>query len=186
MARASTDNGGDDMSKEALLLIDIQNIYFTPGPMLLHKPKEAARKAAQLLEKFRSEGKTVIHVQHNFKMLSGIHSLVKPMNNEKIVHKDYPNSFLKTDLRGYLEEQGITKLTVAGMMSHMCVDTTVRACQDYGYEVTVIDDACTTMPLKHGDRKIDAETVHAVYMAALADGFAEVVRLEEAMASQMQ
>ena len=162
------------MSKEALLLIDIQNIYFTPGPMLLHKPKEAARKAAQLLDKFRSEGKTVIHVQHNFKMFTGIHSLVKP------------NSFLKTDLRGYLEEQGITKLTVAGMMSHMCVDTTVRACQDYGYEVTVIDDACTTMSLKHGDRKIDAETVHAVYMAALADGFAKVVRLEEAMVSQMQ
>jgi hypothetical protein len=42
------------------------------------------------------------------------------------------------------------------------------------------------MSLKHGDRKIDAETVHAVYMAALADGFAEVVRLKEAMASQMQ
>ena len=62
----------------------------------------------------------------------------------------------------------------------------MRACQDYGYEVTVIDDACTTMSLKHGDRKIDAETVHAVYMAALADGFAEVVRLEEAMVSQMQ
>lgn len=167
------------MSKEALLLIDIQKIYFTPGPMLLHKPKEAAENAARLLERFREAGKTVIHVQHNFKALSCIHELVKPLENEKIIHKDYPNSFLETDLQKYLFEQGITHLVVAGMMSHMCVDTTVRACQDYGYEVTVIDDACTTMSLKHDGRKIDAETVHAVFMASLADGFAEVKKLEK-------
>ena len=166
------------MSKEALILIDIQNIYFTPGPMLLHKPKCAAEKAAQLLDKFRKEGKTVIHVQHNFKMLSGIHSLVKPLEGEMIVHKDYPNSFLETELKEYLDEAGAEKLVIAGMMSHMCVDTTVRACQNYGYDVTVIDDACTTMSLEYDKKKIDAETVHAVYMASLADGFANVIKLE--------
>ena len=166
------------MSKEALILIDIQNIYFTPGPMQLHKPKCAAEKAAQLLDKFRKEGKTVIHVQHNFKMLSGIHSLVKPLEGERIVHKDYPNSFLETELKEYLDEAGAEKLVIAGMMSHMCVDTTVRACQNYGYDVTVIDDACTTMSLEYDKKKIDAETVHAVYMASLADGFANVIKLE--------
>ena len=65
------------------------------------------------------------------------------------------------------------------MMSHMCIDTTVRACQDYGYEVTVIEDACTTMALKHDKRRIDAETVHAVYMASLAEGFAKVMKAED-------
>ena len=54
------------MSKEALLLIDIQDIYFTPGPLLLHKPKAAAENASRLLKKFRAENKTVIHIQHNF------------------------------------------------------------------------------------------------------------------------
>ena len=166
------------MKKEALLLIDIQDIYFTPGPLLLHKPKCAAKKAALLLEKFRSEGKPVIHVRHNFKALSGIHSLVKPLEDEKIVNKEYPNSFLETDLQEYLESEGIESLVVAGMMSHMCVDTTVRACQDYGYEVTLIDDACTTMSLKHDGKKIDAETVHAVFMASMADGFASVIKSE--------
>lgn len=167
------------MNKEALLLIDIQNIYFTPGPLLLHKPKDAAKKAAKVLKKFREEKKPVIHVQHNFEVFSGINNLVKPTESEKIIHKDYPSSFLGTDLREYLQELGITKLVVAGMMSHMCVDTTVRACQDYGYEVTVIEDACTTMALKSDKRKIDAETVHAVYMASLAEGFAKVMRAED-------
>ena len=167
------------MNKEALILIDIQNIYFTPGPLLLHKPKDAAKKAAKVLKKFREEKKPVIHVQHNFEVFSGINNLVKPTESEKIIHKDYPSSFLRTDLREYLQELGITKLVVAGMMSHMCVDTTVRACQDYGYEVTVIEDACTTMPLKYDKRKIDAETVHAVYMASLAEGFAKVMKAED-------
>ena len=48
------------MTNEALLLIDIQDIYFTPGPLLLHKPREAAKNAAKLLKKFRAENKTVI------------------------------------------------------------------------------------------------------------------------------
>ena len=169
----------NDKKKEALLLIDIQDIYFTPGPMLLHKPRCAAKNAARVLEKFRAEDKTVIHIQHNFKVLSGIHSLVEPKEGEKIVHKEYPSSFLGTDLREYLQENEITDIVVVGMMSHMCVDTTVRACQDYGYNVTLIDDACTTMSLKHDGKKIDAETVHAVYMASLADGFANVIKTEK-------
>ena len=166
------------MSNEALLLIDIQDIYFTPGPLLLNKPKEAALKAAQLLAKFRKEGKHVLHVQHDFDILCGISKLVKPLENEIIIRKQFPNSFLGTGLREYLQQHDITSLVVAGMMSHMCVDTTVRACQDYGYDVTVIDDACTTKPLKYNGRKIDADTVHSVYMASLSDGFAKVIKLE--------
>ena len=166
------------MNDEALLLIDIQDIYFTPGPMHLYKPEEAALNAKKLLEKFRSEGKTVIHVQHQFKLLKGIYRLVKPIEGEKIIRKEYPSSFLGTDLKEYLDSHGIKRLTVAGMMSHMCVDTTVRACQDLGYDVTVIDDACTTKDLMYGGKRIDACTVHAVYMASLADGFAEVTKLE--------
>ena len=152
--------------KEALILIDIQNVYFTPGPLLLYKPAEAARNAAKILRKFRDEGKPVIHIRHNFKMLSGIHNTVKPLEGEKIILKEQPSSFLGTDLREYLEELGITSLVVCGMMSHMCVDTTVRACQDSGYEVTLI----------YNGRKIDAKTVHEVFMASLDGMFAKVLK----------
>ena len=167
------------MTNEALLLIDIQDIYFTPGPLLLHKPKEAAKNAAKLLKKFRAENKTVIHIQHDFKAFSKIHSLVKPIAGEKVIHKEKPSSFLGTDLLEYLHQKEITHLVVAGMMSHMCVDTTVRVCQNYGFEVMVIDDACTTMSLKHHGKRIDAETVHAVYMASLDNMFAKVFTTED-------
>ncbi len=38
-------------------------------------------------------------------------------------------------------------MIICGMMTHMCVDTTVRAAMDYGYSVKVVGDACATMDL---------------------------------------
>lgn len=167
------------MKKEALLLIDIQDIYFMPGPMRLHRPHQAVKKAAALLERFRWERKTVIHVKHSFKLFSDFHKSVKPLEKEKVIRKEYPSSFLETDLREYLQENKIEKIVVAGMMSHMCVDTTVRACQDYGYEVVVIEDACAAKRLEFRGKRIDAETVHAVMMASLDGMFAKVMKMEE-------
>ena len=167
------------MKNEALILIDIQKIYFTPGPLLLHKPKEAAGKAALILQRFREEGKTVVHIKHNFNVLSCIHDSVKPLSDEKVILKEKPSSFLDTDLHEYLSERDITDVVIVGMMSHMCVDTTVRMCQNYGYNVTVIEDACTTQALKFNGRKIDATTVHEVFMASLDGMFAKVISSEE-------
>lgn len=171
------------MKKEALIIIDIQDIYFTAGDLLLCNPDIAVKNASIVLEKFRKEKKTIIHVQHNFEKNKNIHKSVFPLDTEKIIHKNFPNAFLKTDLQEYLKEQKIQKLVVVGMMSHMCVDTTVRACQDYGYEVTVIKDACTTLDLKIDDMLIDAVTVHNTFMAALNGAFAKVVSLDEFLIS---
>lgn len=167
------------MEKEALLLIDIQDIYFTPGPLLLHKPKDVANKAEVLLKEFRNNNQLVIHVQHNFKICSGIYRKVRPIDGEKIIHKDYPSSFLNTNLQKYLCENEVGKIVIAGMMSHMCVDTTTRACQDYGYDVVVIEDACTTKSMNYRGKKIPAQTVHEVFMTSLSEGFAKVMTLEE-------
>ena len=169
------------MKKEALLLIDIQEIYFVPGQYLLHKPQDAADNAKILLDKFRAEEKTIIHIKHGFKAFSEIHKTVKPLSSEKVVIKQYPSAFLGTDLDEYLKSQNIENLVVAGMMSHMCVDTTVRACQDYGYGVTVIEDACTTKDLCYNDKILNAETVHSVFMASLNGMFARVMKLKEYM-----
>lgn len=167
------------MKNEALLLIDIQDVYFNPGPYLLHEPEAAAKKAAVLLKKFREEGKTVIHVKHAFKNFPEINEIVKPVDGEKIIFKKHPSSFFGTDLQEYLVSKNIGKLVVAGMMSHMCVDTTVRACQDYGYEVTLIEDACTTKDLTFKGETIPAKTVHASFMAAMNGMFANVCSLED-------
>ncbi len=176
------------MKKTALILIDIQNIYFTEGAYLLFEPELAGQQAKKVLEEFRSNGLPVVHVKHVFhtenykedsEYLNEIHAAVFPAGNEKIIMKQHPNCFWHTDLLEYLQSLEITDLVVLGMMSHMCVDTTVRACQDYGYQVTVIDDACTTKPLSWKGKEMDASSVHNVYMAGLSGLFAEIMSAEE-------
>ena len=46
---------------------------------------------------------------------------------------------------------------------------------DLGFDTTVAHDACATCDLDFGGTSIPAASVHAAFLAALADGYAEVV-----------
>ncbi|MEN9749143.1 MAG: hypothetical protein RL149_221 [Actinomycetota bacterium] len=59
------------------------------------------------------------------------------------------------------------------MMTHMCIDTTVRAANDLGFKVTVYGNACATRDLIF-ERTVSAEDVQSSYLAALDGSFAEV------------
>lgn len=171
---------------KALVLIDIQNIYFTEGPYKLYKPEECADNILQVLEYFRKNNLPIIHVKHNFKVpgekkeyLNSIYESVSPKENEEIVEKNYPNSFLKTNLKDILDKYKVDELVVAGMMSHMCIDTSVRAAMNYGYKVKLIGDGCTTMDLKYEDEIIKAEIVTKTIIASLNGMFAEIVSYKD-------
>jgi nicotinamidase-related amidase len=66
-----------------------------------------------------------------------IHAAVAPLGNEAIVEKNFPNSFRATKLEEGLKSLGVKNLVVAGMMTHMCVDATVRHAADLGYRITL-------------------------------------------------
>jgi len=177
------------MSK-ALLIIDIQNDYFEGGAFELVNPTQASLKAKELLEYFRKNSMPVFHVQHiNIKEgatfflpnTSGmqIHENVKPLENEIIITKNYPNSFLKTNLKSELEKQNIKELTICGMMSHMCVDSTTRAAFDLGFDCIVVHDACTTRDLEFLGKKVKSSEVHNSFMSALGSVFARVASCKE-------
>ena len=175
--------------KSALILIDIQNDYFIGGKSELNHPIETAKSARAILDFFRESNSPVYHVQHintNSKatfFLSGstgaeINPLVTPSEEEKVFIKHVPNSFYNTGLAETLSDNGIKHIVVCGMMTHMCIDTTVRSAKDLGLSVTLIEDACTTKDLVWKGHTIPAEDVHAAYMASLNGMFAEVMLAE--------
>ncbi|MCR0570875.1 isochorismatase family protein [[Clostridium] innocuum] len=86
-----------------------------------------------------------------------------------------PNSFYETALHEKLSSLSIKNLVVCGMMTHMCVDTSVRVAKDFGYNVTLIADACATKDLEWNGRKLPASFINDVYMASLKGKFAEVM-----------
>lgn len=171
--------------KNALLLIDIQNDYFPGGAMELTGSGTAAAKAGHLLQAFREKGLPVLHVQHistrpgaTF-FLPGsagvqIHESVAPRPGEPVFQKNYPNSFRDTPLLAYLQEHHISQLVVAGMMTHMCIDTTTRAAADLGFACVLAGDACATRSLSFGGVTVSAENVQAAFLAALNGLFAAV------------
>ncbi|MDD2896400.1 MAG: cysteine hydrolase family protein [Aliarcobacter sp.] len=173
------------MSK-ALIIIDIQNDYFQGGNCELVNPVEASLKAKELLEYFRKNNMPVFHVQH-INLRKGatyflpntigvqIHENVKPFENEIIIEKNFPNSFLETNLESELEKQNIKELVICGMMSHMCVDSTTRAAFDLGFDCTLAHDACTTKDLVFLDKKVKASEVHNSFMSALGTIFSKVL-----------
>ncbi|NQU53565.1 MAG: cysteine hydrolase [Bacteroidetes bacterium] len=162
----------------ALILIDIQDFYFSGGAVELDEPQKAGEQAKQLLAHFRKNDRLVIHVRHNFQPGGDIHNLVKPIEGEKIISKDEVNAFLNTDLNNYLKENNIEEVVLCGMQTHMCLEAGTRAAHDLGYKCTVVEDACATRDLTFSENTVPAKQVHYSTLATLKN-YAKVVSLEE-------
>lgn len=174
----------------ALIIVDIQNDYFLNGNMELVNPDKAAANAAKVLESFRKNNKeNIFHIQHiaadpalGFFLPdtkgAEIHETVQPLENESIIIKHFPNSFLQTDLESKLRDNGVTKVVVVGMMTHMCIDATVRAAVDLGFETTLIEDACATRGLSYEGKDVPAEQVHYAFVGALNGMYCAVTSTE--------
>ena len=178
------------MPDTALLVIDIQNDYFPGGAMELEGADAAGAKAGEAIRQFRDKKLTIIHVRHlsvrpgSTFFLPGtkgaeIHSLVAPKGGETVVEKNFPNSFRNTGLDQLLKDSGVKNLVVAGMMTHMCVDASVRHAADLGFKITLLGDACATRAQSYGGEKVPAKQVHAAFLAALNGFYAKVVNTHE-------
>lgn len=173
----------------ALLIVDVQNDYFPGGRCELHQPTRALTSVKSLLERFRERGLPVCFIQHIAPEGAPffapdtdgvrIHREITPLPCEKVIEKHTPNSFHATPLCEFLEEASVNELVICGMMTHMCIDTTVRAAKGLGYQVTLISDACTTKDLMWRNRKIPATTVQDVYMASIHAKFASIITCAE-------
>lgn len=145
------------------------------------------------MEACREQRITVCHVQHisirpgaaYFLPDTGgalIHQSVQPLPKERIFQKNYPNSFRDTKLDAHLKSLAVDKLFIAGMMTHMCIDATVRAAFDLGYQCTLAHDACATKDLQWDGRDLPASDVHAAFIAALGSVYCTVASSNEIIA----
>jgi len=108
---------------EAIIIIYIQKDYFPGGRMEVANSEQAAQMAKSLLGAFRKNNKVIVHIQH-VSIRKGatfflpetkgveIHESVHPLNKEKIITKNFPNSFRDTDLEDYLQKNGNKKIVL--------------------------------------------------------------------------
>ena len=172
------------MSKRAIIVIDLQNEYWPGGNLPLEGIDAAAANAARVIAHGRKQGDLIVNIRHEMPgapvFVPGstgaeINAAVTPAESEPVITKNFPNAFRETGLKALLDETGIEEVTVVGAMSHMCVDATVRAANDFGYATTTIHDACATRELEFNGATVPAAHVQTAMMSALAFFYGEVV-----------
>lgn len=174
----------------ALLMIEYQNDFFPNGRMPLEKSLETSLKAQEALQVYRAKQLQIIHVQHLSTRPDAMHFLpctkgvefhpnVQPLRNETVIKKHYPNAFKDTGLLNHLIKHKINHLIIAGMMTHLAIDATVRAAYDLGFTCTVLHDACATKNLEFNNMIIPSQSVHNAFLAALQPLYANVISVKE-------
>src|SRR5579863_7166008 len=111
--------------KRALLVIDVQNEYFT-GKMPVSYPPGSLEKIARAMDAARAHHVPVIVVRHSAK---GDRGIFKPGTAEwdlhrefagrpadLVVDKSFPSSFAGTDLEKWLRDNQIETLAITGYM----------------------------------------------------------------------
>lgn len=85
------------------------------------------------------------------------------------------SAFAASDLDNYLRGQGITRLYLAGYATHVCIESTMRAAHDLGYEPIVLSDATAAFTAAQQRHVLD-EVVHHFGAAMPTRQFVEGLR----------
>ena len=93
--------------------------------------------------------------------------------------RDQVNAFLETGLLEALHADSIEALVLCGMQTHMCLEAAVRAAHDFGFDCTVVEDACATRALQYEDLIIPAKSVHFATILTIQGSYAKVISTEE-------
>ena len=167
----------------ALVMVDLQNTY-REGVMRLEGVEPALREASALLARARDAGIPIFHIQHDAgpgspydvrAAIGRISDEVAPRGDEPVITKNYPNSFVGTDLQAQLDAVGVKDLVLAGFMTHMCINSTARGAFSLGFRPTVVASATATRDLPAPDGTVvPASQLQAASLAALTDLFAVV------------
>lgn len=150
---------------QALIVVDVQQSFLErPNWPAVSNPA-IVKQVNRLVSAARSAGDLVVWVLHTepgtgtvFDPALG-HSRpmagLEPRDGEPIIAKTSINAFTTTNLQQLLTTHGVGKLTVCGIQTEQCCETTTRVAADLGYDVTFVTDATATFPIAHRDAPAD-------------------------------
>lgn len=175
----------------ALLLIDVQAGFDDPAWGRRDNP-ECEANIRSLLDAWRESGRPVVVVRHDSTSPTSPLRPGQPGNDlrpgiegDVLITKNVNSAFYGTpDLGEWLRERGIERLTICGVTTNHCCETTARMAGNLGYDVTFAIDATHTFDRMAPDGSvIPAEDISRVTAANLHGEFATVRRAAEILAT---
>ncbi len=167
----------------ALLVIDVQNEYFT-GALPITHPVGHLNQMLEVVDHAAAKNVPTVFVQHHETSLPifqrgtdgwNLHPELEGRPRDLLLEKALPGCFTNTSLKEWLEARKIDTLTIAGYMTHICCDTTARQAMHMGYKVEFLSDATGTLALDNQAGKVTAEELHRSILCAQQHFISEVI-----------
>lgn len=177
--------------KRALLVIDVQNEYFT-GKLPVSYPKDSFNNILRAIDHANELNIPIVIIQHTAPQKDSktfvkgskeweVHTEVLNRKYNYIVEKNLPGSFTGTNLEELLKSMGIDTVVITGYMTQMCCDTTARQAMHLGYSVEFLSDATGTLDIANYAGEVSAEELHRAILVTQAMRFSKVMTTAEWM-----
>ncbi len=161
--------------------------------------QDVVANAARLAAAARAAGATVVHVHHQRSVgapdgsdsrrnaplwrnmaeadamgtewAAAAHAGIEPEPTDTVLHKQRVSAFHGTPLDTKLRGLGVTTVLVAGALTNLSVESTIRFGADLGYEMVLVENACSSFDAEWHRAAVDFAVTH----------LAEVVSVDEAV-----
>lgn len=174
-------------SRRALILIDVQQQYFS-GPLEIQYPPHQASlpMIGRAVDAATAAGIPIAAIQHSagegapvFAPGTAEFELHPEIEGRRTaawkgVVKQYGSVYAGTDLTGWLRQHNIDTVTLAGYMTNNCVLASAVEAEFLGFNTEVLSDATGAINIANEAGFADAQTVHTTLMALLNSNWAAV------------
>ena len=193
--------------RNALLLIDVQKIYTTPGsPLFIEGHDIAIANMNRLVQAAERKGDLLVYVRHvhrrdgsdagrmfDYLGSPGEIGFLEDSDEIKLdprltlspgalqITKSRYSAFVGTGLGETLRQRQVDRIVVTGFMTNYCCETTARHGHDLDYYVDFVIDA-TGCP--DASAEVTQPLIKTVTAAVLLGGFARVCTTDEYLAAR--
>ena len=143
--------------KPALLVIDIQNKFFSLNQVCSDSLKSALEYINAAIDLFRERNLPIVVIQHKSeeeglepgKSGFDVPKSVKLKPKDLRIVKTYGNSFTKTELAEKLRELQVDTVIVTGFCAEYCVLSTYRGAQDFDLTPIILKGSLASDNAEH-------------------------------------
>jgi nicotinamidase-related amidase len=176
----------------ALIIIDVQESFRQRESWQESSTPDIAARVNRLAEAARDRGDMIVWILHHepgsgtvFDPLNGhvrLMSEIVAKDTEPVFYKSAHSAFSAPSLQQHLTTAGVHKLTVCGIRTEQCCETTARAASDLGYTVDFVTEATATEPITRDGVTLSTKDIVARTEFVLDGRFARIVTLAQACA----
>jgi len=180
--------------KRALIVIDVQNEYFSGKLRIEHPPVTLSLpNICRAMDAASAAGVPVVVVRHllpeEFPVFArgsaaaDLHPEIARRPRDHLVDKGMASALCGTGLGDWLRARGVDTLSIVGYMTHHCDDSTMREAHHAGWQVELLHDASGSLPYRNAIGAASAEEIHRVFTVVAHTGFAAVASTDQWLAA---